>query len=335
MSALRGVNLGGWLVLEKWMTPGLFAGTNAVDEWTFMQLPGAREKLREHQRTFIRETDFRWLRDHGVELVRIPVGYWVLDGDAPYVSCVGRLDWAFRMAEKYNLKVLLDLHGAPGSQNGNDHSGRVGAADWYRVTQFRERTIEVCEQLARRYRDSTAFWGLELLNEPRVLPFQLKLRSFYRRAFRRVSQIVRPGTRIVMNDAFTPRLMSTVTWGLRARPVALDIHWYHFTAVAFKYIPLDWYWRLVGWHGRLIKRLRRGRGIVIGEWSGVIAGEVLAKFPVSEHHEIQRRNIERQLDAYKHADAWCYWTYKTEAPGIWNFRSLVESGDIKSVSARH
>ena len=45
MTAMRGVNLGGWLVLEKWMTPGLFAGINAVDEYTFMQTPGAAKKI--------------------------------------------------------------------------------------------------------------------------------------------------------------------------------------------------------------------------------------------------------------------------------------------------
>ena len=28
---LRGVNLGGWLVLEKWMTPSLFEGLQATD----------------------------------------------------------------------------------------------------------------------------------------------------------------------------------------------------------------------------------------------------------------------------------------------------------------
>lgn len=29
---VKGVNLGNWLVLEKWMSPGLFEGTTAEDE---------------------------------------------------------------------------------------------------------------------------------------------------------------------------------------------------------------------------------------------------------------------------------------------------------------
>lgn len=38
---IKGVNLGNWLVLEKWMSPGLFAGTTAEDEYYLpTQLPG-------------------------------------------------------------------------------------------------------------------------------------------------------------------------------------------------------------------------------------------------------------------------------------------------------
>ena len=34
LSGVRGVNLGSWLVLEYWMTPEVFSGTGAVDEYT-------------------------------------------------------------------------------------------------------------------------------------------------------------------------------------------------------------------------------------------------------------------------------------------------------------
>jgi aryl-phospho-beta-D-glucosidase BglC (GH1 family) len=53
--------------------------------------------------------------------VRVPIGYWAWDiedgepyiqGQLPYLR--NAVDWA----SKYGLKVLIDLHGAPGSQNG-------------------------------------------------------------------------------------------------------------------------------------------------------------------------------------------------------------------------
>lgn len=55
--------------------------------------------------------------------MRIPIGYWayeVISGE-PYIQgqheyLVKAVDWA----GKYGLKVIIDLHGVPGSQNGYD-----------------------------------------------------------------------------------------------------------------------------------------------------------------------------------------------------------------------
>ncbi len=61
---VRGVNLGGWLVLEPWITPSIFDNTgndNIVDEWTFGQLQNydtALSVLTNHWETFYTETDF-------------------------------------------------------------------------------------------------------------------------------------------------------------------------------------------------------------------------------------------------------------------------------------
>ncbi|MBN2713215.1 MAG: glucan 1,3-beta-glucosidase, partial [Planctomycetes bacterium] len=61
--ALRGVNLGNWLLLEKWMRPSLFEGTSAVDEYTLcLELGQAAEShLLQHRDTSINEEDFIWL----------------------------------------------------------------------------------------------------------------------------------------------------------------------------------------------------------------------------------------------------------------------------------
>ncbi|QQS22058.1 cellulase family glycosylhydrolase [Candidatus Saccharibacteria bacterium] len=326
--ALCGVNLGGWLVLERWMTPSLFEGTSAVDEYTFMQTPGAREKIRHHQKTFITEADWHWMAANGIEAVRIPVGYWILEGEAPYVSSIGRLDWAFTMAAKYRIKLLLCLHGAPGGQNGRDHSGRIGRVDWYRTRQLRMQTIDILEELAHRYRDEPEFWGLELLNEPRPGLLQWKLRLFYNQAYRRLRSILRPTTQIVFHDAFTPRLLSGAIIGALRNRVTMDIHWYHFTFWAHKWLPLRYYYPLVHWHGRLIIALRCWQNVIVGEWNGIIAGEILDKVPTSGHAAVVREHVRRQLQAYATADAWFYWSYKTDDRGVYHFRSMIEDGEI-------
>jgi hypothetical protein len=53
--------------------------------------------------------------------VRIPIGYWAYDvgPGEPYIS--GQHNYllkAIAWASTYNLKIIVDLHGAPGSQNG-------------------------------------------------------------------------------------------------------------------------------------------------------------------------------------------------------------------------
>ena len=310
------------------MTPSLFEGTVARDEYSFMQTAGARTKLRQHQKTFITEADFRWMHEHGIEAIRIPVGYWIVDGDGPFVSSIGKLDWAFAMAEKYHLEVLISLHGAPGSQNGHDHSGRIGDAKWYSDRSFRRDTVHALTVLAERYRDHPRFWGLELLNEPRPGVIQWKLRTFYFDAYRALATILRPTTRIVFHDAFRPRIMTAAIIDSKQRPVMMDIHWYHFGFWARKWMPQKYYYYFVRWHARLIASLQRWQGVVIGEWSGALAWELLAKYPEKERHDAELDHVRTQMDAYACADAWFYWSYKTEFGGTWSFRSLVDDDGL-------
>ena len=328
---LRGVNLGGWLLLERWMTPALFAGTEARDEHEFMQTPGALAKLREHQKTFIQEEDFKWLAANGYNAVRIPVGYWALDGDDPYRSCVGRLDWAVRMAAKHGLRVLICLHGAPGSQNGKDHSGRIGRADWYKDARHRDHTVDVLRRLAERYRDQPAVWGLELLNEPLAWRYLLRLRRFYRLAYAAIREVGRPGVVTVFSDAFMPRLMSGALRAEADYPVMMDTHWYHFFTPRLlqRRLPLGMYYRVLKWRRNLLARLSHDQSIIVGEWSGVIGWEALAWYPKEEHEKLQRQHLRDQMEVFSEVAGWFYWNYKTESRGIFHFRSMVEDGHTR------
>ena len=118
---VRGVNLGGWLVLEPWINPSLFSrwehSKMVVDEYTYTKTLGKKEALRHldlHWRTWITEGDFQQIKKAGLNHVRIPIGYWALTpipGD-PYVQGqLPYLDKAIVWARNANLKVMIDLHG--------------------------------------------------------------------------------------------------------------------------------------------------------------------------------------------------------------------------------
>ena len=116
---VRGVNIGGWLVLEPWITPSLFENVNdvnVVDEYTLTQKLGGNAKsvLKAHWDGFIKQTDFQQIAKAGLNHVRIPIGYWAvakMEGD-PYVDGqIEYLDKAVQWATDAGLKVMVDLHG--------------------------------------------------------------------------------------------------------------------------------------------------------------------------------------------------------------------------------
>lgn len=329
---LIGVNLGGWLLLERWMTPRLFAGTTAKDEYTFMQTPGAQAKLRQHQREFIVEEDWRWLHDNGIDIVRLPIGYWALDGDGPLRPCIGKLDWAVQMAKKYHIKLLICMHGAPGSQNGHDHSGRIGPIDWHRDKKNQIKTVDILKQIAQRYHNQPSVWGIELLNEPKMKLWQPTLRRFYSQAYQSITEVARPGLVTVFSDAFTPRLMNGALRAQPGFPVMMDHHWYHFFIIPQlqRWIPLSVYgWWLKYIKSPLIGRLSRSQPVIIGEWSGVMGSRKLHRYPKSQRKALVGWHFRVQQSAYSSAYAYIYWSYKNHSPGVHNFRSQVEDGWIK------
>ena len=103
------------------------------------------------------------------------------DEAAPFIRGRGLeyIDDAVRWAKEFNLTVMLDLHGAVGSQNGKQTSGLED--DQWRAAHFdAERTIGYLAKVAERYAHEPHVIAIELVNEPE-LPTGALL-DFYRRA---------------------------------------------------------------------------------------------------------------------------------------------------------
>ncbi|KAJ6630753.1 glycoside hydrolase family 5 protein [Mycena sp. CBHHK59/15] len=138
----RGVNLGGWLVTEPFITPSLYekyintSSIAVVDEWTLSIAmgPNLAKEMEEHYATFITEKDFADIAAAGLNWVRIPIGFWTIEAinDEPFL--VGT-SWkyflkAIQWARKYGIRIFMDLHALPGSQNGWNHSGKAGTINF-------------------------------------------------------------------------------------------------------------------------------------------------------------------------------------------------------------
>ena len=227
---VNGVNLGNWLVLEKWMSPGLFEGTDAEDEYW---LPRSLTKevyearILIHRSEYITERDFVTIKSWGMDTIRIPVPYFVFGDREPFLGCINELDKAFNWAEKYGLKILIDLHTAPEGQNGFDNGGISGVCKWAQNPQEVEFVLTVLERLAKRYGTRNGLWGIEVLNEPateviwELMNVQKRyppkdeamgkgsrgisisfIKQFYREAYKRIRAIMPQEKYVVFHDAF-------------------------------------------------------------------------------------------------------------------------------------
>jgi glucan 1,3-beta-glucosidase len=328
---LNGVNLGGWLIVERWITPSLFEGTAAQNEFELSKSKQGRERIARHHRTFITKRDLVWMKRQGIEILRVPVGYWVLGGDTRYVAAVERLDWLMDTSLSLGLKVLLDLHAAPGAQNQAAHSGSGNSGSnkhstkWLNNTFAQIATIECLKALVQRYKDYPNLWGLELLNEPSVDRFGLKLAWFYRRAYQAVTEVASPGLHIVFSDAYAPLRLTNCFW-LRAKrefPVVMDLHVYQVFGEHNKQLSFNQHVKRTTWTRLLLRVLRLMQPVMVGEWSAMLPTRLSA--------EDTTAYVKAQLKAFDSTMAQFYWTYKGESPGRWNYRHMVESGQIPTI----
>lgn len=359
---VRGVNLGGWLVLEPWITPSIFdeAGDGAVDEWSLTQILGkdeAKARLSAHWDSFISQDDFNQMAAAGLNHVRIPIGYWALgplEGD-PYVDGqLEYLDRAIDWAKEAGIKVLVDLHGAPGSQNGFDNSGRRGPIQWQQGDTIKH-TLDAFDRLAERYVDSDTVAAIEAINEPNV-PGGLdqgKLKEYYGTTYGIVNKY-NPGTSIVYGDGFLP-VESWNGYKTEGSKVVMDTHHYHMFDTGLLAMDIDSHINAVCQFGH--QHLEASdKPVIVGEWTGALtdcakylngkgkgvrydgtfpsdkigdctnkATGSVADLPEGERADM-RRFIEAQLSAFELKSGWVFWTWKTEGAPGWDLGDLLDAG---------
>lgn len=337
-----------------------------MDEYHYTQWLGKSEagiRLQAHWSTWFTEYDFQAMAKYGLNHVRIPIGYWafyLLEND-PYVQ--GQeyyLDRAIEWARNAGLKVWIDLHGAPGSQNGFDNSGLRESYEWQNGNNV-DITLRTIQYIATKYGSSYysgVVTSIELLNEPLGPAFDMgRIKDFYLKGY----DIVRkagPSMGITIHDAF----MNYTYWnGFMETPnywfVTLDHHQYQVfsseevsrsieehisTACQIgRKSKSEFHWRITGEFSAALTDCTKwlngvGRG---ARYDGTYhVKEATSNYVAScknrwdfqswslKDIEKSRRFIEAQLEAYDQGSGWIFWTYKTENALEWDFRRLIDYG---------
>jgi len=334
---IRGVNVGGWLLME-----GYILGGRNISESQFKTrfqnvhgrsaLAGFSELFRNN---FIKKEDFKNIKRWGANCVRVPFNYKLIETSPFHYTRDGLsyLKRVLRWAKEYNLRIILDLHAACGSQNCDWHGDSSGRALLWEKSSHRERTYALWEYIVDALKDEPALLGYDVLNEPVVGRSQLRLLlDFYKRLVRSIRKHDREHTIFLEGNRWGQQI-EFLQDALDDR-VCVSIHTYEPINFTFNFRPLYTYPGKIdrtSWNrGRIYKYLEPYYKFAKKNKVGIFVGE----FGVNSHLEPKSRtrylnDLLRVFNDFSFG--YTYWTYKAIAQGCFPDGIYQYLPDVKYV----
>ena len=236
---LRGMNLGGFLVEEMWMMPfetnppqtdSQFTPINDhVSLWKTVETRFGKENMQrvqnEFRKAWLDDKDFERIQALGFNSVRLP---FLHDLAKEPEGLYFWLDWTIEKANKHGLYVILDLHGAPGRQSKEQHTGQKDCSTLFTDYTKVQETVQLWTEIAARYKDRSGVAGYDLLNEPMGAHHPSDLYVVYEKIYTAIRQVDKTHI-IFMEDGFkgftyipTPAHMGWDNVSFSVHPYAFD-----------------------------------------------------------------------------------------------------------------
>lgn len=368
---VRGVNLGSWLVGERWMSynspawAGVDVDKARQGEYVTMQALGHEKgdpQFHQHRETWITRDDIEEIASYGLNTVRVPVGFWIVNEDlSTFHTEVSQVyaphalqfldELIFNWANDLNVSVMLSLHSHQGSQNGNDHSAPqfFGEQRWADSDDNYQSSIQFAEFLAFRYKNESSFLGLNLMNEPHYggdIDRTATVKRYYEHAYKAIRgtgndcivvvspNVAEQSPHAVWNDFMTDKELYQNVWH-EFHPYYI---WGHegrnedaIIATATSYAD-----------SILKPGVWNGNPILIGEWC--LAGPASATFEAGGEHTMDPAKAmtdktkvhafaQAQLNSYEYAGAgWTFWAWRHDDEATmnsgWSMRQLLRDCDL-------
>ncbi len=175
---LRGINLGGWLVMEAWMVP-MNSTTNLPDNYSALQtldggfgVTNEQSLIRTFQDAWITTNDLDTIKAMGMNVVRLPIWWANLEtlGGTWRTDAFDRIDWLVTNAWQRGIYTIIDLHGVPGGQSFDQSTGQINQNQYWTNTNDQSRTTIIWQNIAAHFTGNPAVAGYDLINEPQGAP---------------------------------------------------------------------------------------------------------------------------------------------------------------------
>lgn len=347
-----GVNFGSLFVLEKYIYGDMFIENTGVELDAIKKcvkkdgVDKTREKLENHWNTYCTDDDWRWLKSKGVQSVRIPIGYWMVDGakfadgtsfdklSKVYVNAWNILiEKYIKKAAQYHISILVDLHAVPKGANTGDHSGeKFTKPKFWDSSKWISHTCTMLSFMAKELAKYDNVSAIQVVNEAPFYDDPSYPGKYYRNAIQKIRE-ENTTIPIVISDGWWPG--GCVNWlnkygGSGKLGVVIDDHVYRcFSDEDKQKCAGDLISGLE--HTVLPDNVGDQADFIIGEYSCVLDSQTWDKTQDDRSEKVKEYG-RKQVETFKtKADTGCYfWCYKFQYGdgGEWGFRPMVESGSI-------
>lgn len=235
------------------------------------------------------------------------------------------------------MKVWIDLHGVPGSQNGYDSSGHKDTHDWAGYNNMDD-TKKILRYIFNKYGGTTykdTVIGIELVNEPLVGDngvTQDTLSDFYQGAITEIRNTVKSKQNIVLHDGYQSQGAWTGKSYNSGSNLIYDTHLYMLYNDYYKSLDYEGKIKQVCSWGNEISGLNYKE--VVGEFTAAFdanSNSVYTK-KISEWSNSDKKKISRfvqaEFNAFEKNYGWFFWNWKMGDSDQWDFQVLVKNGVI-------
>ena len=326
---LRGVNVGGWLMMEAYImhAPNFPEHQFRKNFIQTLGLSAMQDFDKSFREAFITQKDFKNIADMGCNCVRVPFHYRLIE-EEPYQirsSGIKILDKVLQWAQKYKIYVILDMHAVPGAQNEDWHSDSTGKAQFWTKKDHRDRALHLWQYVANRYKNKEYLAGYDLLNET-VLPDAKALNAYYQECIQTIRSVDKNHILFIEGNRWATDIACLDNFD--DENYCLSIHTYEPMDFTFNYVPHLNYPSLkknrVYNAMTMRKHLEQYHRVAQERQKPVFVGEFGVNTRAGLHGE--EKCLEDHLILFREYDFhWTYWTYKavknaTHPDGIYSYK---------------
>jgi len=309
---LEGVNLGGWLLMEPWMSP---VDSSALpDMYSVMAtldkrfgVPAEQKLIRTYEQSWITEKDLDNIKNSGFNVVRVPV-WWGDFYTLGNISNAGwradaftELDWLVTNAASRGLYVIIDMHGLVGGQNLSMDTGKENDNSYWTKGQAKGNSSFLWWQIANHFKGNPAIAGYDLINEPTGAHDVADVISAYAELYKTV--------RSVDPDHI---LFLQGTWGKRGWAMLPNPRSQGWTNVVYEMHEYQ--------YGGTEAQTRQGATAQVADFNAHADYDCPGYIGEFNTVSTSTQAWKASIDQYRVAGlSWTVWSYKSAGPGATNF----------------